>query len=251
MQFVLNQFILPKKELNMNDLELNNFRTQIDGLLEIYNQYAPFTPDGNVVIEAIKPCITEMANQIIKDKSECAALLDKLDETDFWTAPASSKFHANYKGGLAAHSLMVIKQALIFAKPFIENFQDCPGKNNYTVTAEDVFVSALSHDFCKTNFYGVEYRNTKDITGNWIKQPFYKTKAENRNLGHGNESVLQLVEVMPSFIKNRNVLEAISRHMGFSDLSESESYNYSLFLQNPLVILLQMADQTAAQWFNC
>ena len=34
-------------------------------------------------------------------------------------------------------------------------------------------------------------------------------------------------------------------------MSESEGYNYSLFLQNPLVLLLQMADQTAAQWFNC
>jgi hypothetical protein len=38
--------------------------------------------------------------------------------------------------------------------------------------------------------------------------------------------------------------------MGFSDLSDSETYNYSVILQNPLVILLQTADQTAAQWFN-
>ena len=56
---------------------------------------------------------------------------------------------------------------------------------------------------------------------------------------------------MPSFINKRYVLEAVSRHMGFSDLSESESYNYSNFLQNPLVLLLQVADQTASQWFDC
>ena len=84
-----------------------------------------------------------------------------------------------------------------------------------------------------------------------IKKPFYKTKSENRNLGHGNESVLQLLKIMPSFINKRYVLEAVSRHMGFSDLSESESYNYSNFLQNPLVLLLQVADQTASQWFDC
>lgn len=235
----------------MNDLEMTTFTTQIGELQDILSQFNPFSKDGTIVLDAIKPCITEMANYIIKDKSEAAALLDKMDETDFWTAPASSRFHANYKGGLAAHSLMVIKQSVAFAVPFMENFLSSPNAQNHVISAEDVFVSALCHDFCKTNFYGVEYRNTKDVTGNWIKQPFYKTKSENRNLGHGNESVLQLIEVMPSFVKNRNVIEAVSRHMGFSDLSESESYNYSLFLQNPLVILLQMADQTAAQWFNC
>ena len=79
----------------------------------------------------------------------------------------------------------------------------------------------------------------------------YKAKNENRNLGHGNESVLMLLESMPSYINKRYVLEAISRHMGFSDLSEAESFNYSNFLQNPLVVLLQLADQTAAQWFGC
>ena len=235
----------------MNEIEISTFNSEIDKLLEIYNQYNPLQKDGTIMIESVKPCITEMANYIIRDKSEASALLDKMDETDLWTAPASSRFHANYKGGLSAHSLIVIRQSLFFAKTFMENFQLCENRDKYTITAEDVFVAALCHDFCKTNFYGVEYRNTKDLTGNWIKQPFYKTKADNRNLGHGNESVLQLIEAMPSYIKNRNVIEAVSRHMGFSDMSESEGYNYSLFLQNPLVLLLQMADQTAAQWFNC
>ena len=77
-----------------------------------------------------------------------------------------------------------------------------------------------------------------------------KTKEDSRNLGHGNESVLMMIGCMPSLIKNRMVIEAVSRHMGFSDLSESESFNYSNFLQNPLVVLLQLADETAAQWFN-
>ena len=55
---------------------------------------------------------------------------------------------------------------------------------------------------------------------------------------------------MPSMIKNRTVIEAVSRHMGFCDLTESETYNYSNFLQNPLVILLQLADQSAANWYD-
>lgn len=235
----------------MNQNDIITFNSEVDALLEIYNQFSPMKEDGSVVIDSVKPCITQMAQFIIKDKNECAALLDKMEETDFWTAPASSRFHANYKCGLSAHTLLVIRQSLVFAKPYLLNFLESPNKEKYNICVEDIFVSALCHDFCKTNFYAIEYRNTKDISGNWIKQPFYKTKSDNRNLGHGNESVLQMLEVMPSFIKNRNVIEAISRHMGFSDLSESESFNYSLFLQNPLVLLLQASDQTASQWFNC
>ena len=59
-----------------------------------------------------------------------------------------------------------------------------------------------------------------------------------------------MLEIMPEMLQNRMVIEAVSRHMGFSDLSDSEKFNYSNFLQNPLVILLQLADQTAANWFN-
>lgn len=234
----------------MNDQEKNELFTDVYELLDIYKQFSPIQQNGAVVHEAIKPVLTEMIDYIIKDPAESAALKDWMDKTDFWTAPASTKFHGNFKGGLSLHTLMVIRQALVFAKPVLENFFDCPTGEKYFITAKDIFVSALVHDFCKTGFYGVEYRNTKDVTGNWVKQPFYKTKSENRNLGHGNESVLMLLEIMPSMIKNRMVLEAVSRHMGFSDLAESESYNYSNFLQNPLVILLQLADQTAAQWYE-
>lgn len=236
----------------MNEEAKQQLFTEIDELKDIFDEFAPLK-NGSIALETVKPVILEMINYIVKDSSEAAALVDWLDNTDFWVAPASTKFHGNFKGGLSLHTLMVIYQSLIFAKPVLENYFNCPEctKANYLITAKDIFIAALCHDFCKTDFYGVEYRNTKDINGNWIKQPFYKTKSENRNLGHGNESVLMLVSIIPSYVNNRMVIEAISRHMGFSDLSDSESYNYSNFLQNPLVILLQLADQTAAQWFDC
>ncbi len=235
----------------MTDEQINELFTDVFELLDIYKEYSPLHADGTNVIENVKPAIINMIDYIIKEPMEAAALKDWLDNTDFWTAPASTKFHGNFKGGLSLHTVVVIKQALEFAKPVLENFFTSPGAEKYTITAKDILVSALVHDFCKTGFYGVEYRNTKDISGNWIKQPFYKTKSENRNLGHGNESVLMLLKIMPSMIDNRMVLEAVSRHMGFSDLSDSEKYNDSNFLDNPLVVLLQLADQTAAQWFGC
>lgn len=234
----------------MTDLEKNILFTEVYELLDIFNEYTPIQRDGVFIVDAVKLCYTQMIDYILKDLSEAANLKDWLDKTDFWTAPASTKFHGNFKGGLSIHTLMVIKQSLVFAKPMLENFFASPEGEKYTITAKDIFISALCHDFCKTGFYSIEYRNNKDITGNWIKQPFYKTKSDNRNLGHGNESVLMMIEIMPSIIHNRMVIEAVSRHMGFSDLSESESYNYSNFLMNPLVILLQTADQTASQWYG-
>lgn len=234
----------------MNDLERTELFNDVYELLDIFKEFSPIQENGSVVTDAVKPCILEMINYIIKDSTESASLIDWLDNTDFWTAPASTKFHGNFKGGLSLHTLIVVRQALVFAKPVLENYLSSPNGEQYSVTAKDIFISALCHDFCKTGFYGVEYRNTKDITGNWVKQPFYKTRSENRNLGHGNESVLMLLEIMPSMISNRMVIEAISRHMGFCDLSESETYNYSNFLENPLVILLQLADQSAANWYN-
>jgi hypothetical protein len=234
----------------MTNDEKQKLVSECGEMLDIIKEYAPFKVDGTYNAEAVRPAVLEIINYIIQDKDEAASLCDWLDKTDFWTAPASTRFHGNYKCGLALHTLKVIQQCLVFAPSVMENFWTCPDSEKYNITAEDIFVASLCHDFCKTGFYAIEYRNTKDITGNWVKTPFYKTRADNRNLGHGNESVLMLLEIMPSYINKRYVLEAVSRHMGFSDLSESESYNYSLFLENPLVVLLQLADQTAAQWFK-
>lgn len=236
----------------MTEDEKQKLYTDVNELLDIFNEFSPYQENGTFVQESLKPCYEAMIDYIFPDGAKSAALKDFLDKSDFWSAPASTRFHGNFKSGLALHTLMVIKQSLVFTKSVVENYFSSPeGKlQKYSITAQDIFVSALCHDFCKTGFYGVEYRNTKDINGNWIKQPFYKTRSENRNLGHGNESVLMMLEIMPELIHNRMVIEAVSRHMGFSDLSDSEKFNYSNFLQNPLVILLQLADQTAANWFN-
>lgn len=235
----------------MTDEEKKQLFTDVNELLDIYNEYSPIPKSGSFNPDTVKETILAMLSFVVKNKEEAASLVAWIDETDFWTAPASTRFHGNFKSGLVLHTLKVIHQSLIFAEPLLNNYFSSEEAEKYNITAEDIFIAALCHDFCKTNFYGVEYRNTKDITGNWVKTPCYKTRSENRNLGHGNESVLMLLEAMPSYIKKRYVLEAISRHMGFADLSDSESFNYSNFLQNPLVVLLQVADETAAQWFGC
>lgn len=234
----------------MTNQDLTSFKNEINSLLEIYNSDKPINNDGTFDTDKIKNTTCTMIDKCLSS-DQAEKLKGWMESHEFWTSPASSKFHCNVKGGLSAHSLMVAYQALVFAVPLFENFSDTKRAAAYNISASDVFIAAIAHDFCKAGFYQTEFRHTKNLSGNWTYEPYYKVKADSRNLGHGNESVLKLLEVLPEYISNRPVIEAISRHMGFSDVSENESYNYSNFIQNPLVMLIQLADQTAAQWWDC
>lgn len=229
---------------------MEDFNTQIKALLAIFDEKEPIKQDGTFSPEAVKETALAMADYIVDEKESLPAFKDWMENHEFWTSPASTRFHGNVKGGLAAHSLLVAVQALRFALPFAENFALSKQAGKFPFTAEDVFISGIAHDFCKAGTYATESRKTKDFNGNWKYEPFYKTKSDVRNLGHGNESVLLLLDSMPHLLKNRTVIEAISRHMGFSDLAPMETYNYSNFLQNPLVLLIQLADQSAAAWWD-
>ncbi|MCR5218634.1 hypothetical protein [Treponema sp.] len=233
---------------------LEKLKSQVQALIMIYDESDCIRGPKNFDITKVKECYMRMADYIIENKDECQSLKNYLSESDFFKSPASTRFHGNWDCGLAVHTLLVTVQALRFALSLAENYHLSPlaQSGEYCpYTAEDVFLSALCHDFCKTGSYKVEFHNTKDINGNWTKKPVFKVKPEIRSLGHGNESVLIMLKIMPGLIDRRNVIEAVSRHMGFSDLSELEKLNYSNFLKNPLVLLLQLADQSAAAWWDC
>ena len=84
-------------------------------------------------------------------------LLEWLETTDFFTAPASTRFHAAYAGGLLEHSLNVYDVLM-------EKHYD-PAQDNL----ESCTICALLHDLCKAGFYDVEYRNRKNDAGTWEK----------------------------------------------------------------------------------
>ena len=239
----------------MTQEEKERLYSDAERLLSVYNEFSPVKDGKDFDKEATKNCILKMNEAAIENQSEREAFSAWMEESSFFTSPASTRFHGNFEGGLALHSLTVTRQALLVTKPFMENYFLSPAAQKYTekytVSASDIYISAIAHDFCKADVYKTEWHNTKDIFGNWKKTPVYKTKTDTRTLGHGNESVLRVLESIPSLIKRRPVLEAISRHMGFSDLSDSEGYNYTNFLDNPLVMLIQFADQSAAQWYDC
>lgn len=52
---------------------------------------------------------SEIFNMILRDtkRDGIEELIKYLESTDFYTAPASSRFHCDYEGGLVSHSLNV------------------------------------------------------------------------------------------------------------------------------------------------
>lgn len=106
-------------------------------------------------------------------------LLNYLDTTDFFSAPASSKYHMACPGGLVYHSLKVYENLVKLCE------MKCPGEFD----KETIAIVGLLHDVCKVNYYVEDTRNKKDpATGQWIAVPFYNTN-DSFPYGHGEKSV--------------------------------------------------------------
>ncbi len=158
-------------------------------------------------------------------------LLAWLKTTDFFTAPASTRFHGACAGGLVMHSVNVYNA-------MTEHF--------YTAeeNAESFAICALLHDICKANFYKVSTRNVKnDETGQWEKVPFYQVEDQ-LPYGHGEKSVYLIEHFMR--LKTAEAV-AIRWHMGgFDDAVRGGSYAASdAYNRYPLAVKLHVADLIA------
>ena len=106
-----------------------------------------------------------------------AKLLDYIKSSDFFDAPASTKFHLARKGGLCEHSLNVYYRL----KELVEREK---ADWSERITPETVAICGLLHDLCKIDLYAVDYRNQKQPDGSWEKVPYYTTD-ENDQLAYG------------------------------------------------------------------
>ena len=160
-------------------------------------------------------------------------LLNYLSSTDFFTAPASTKFHSAIEGGLCLHSLNAYKR-------FKQNITLEYGDNYLDhISEESIAVIALLHDICKVDCYKIDYRNVK-VNGEWTKQPYF---AYNDTLpyGHGEKSVYMI----SGFMKlTREEAMAINWHMGGFD-SRVLGGNHSIsnaFYGYPLSVIFHISD---------
>lgn len=163
-------------------------------------------------------------------------LIEWLETTDFYVAPASTKFHGNYKGGLLEHSLNVYDTL----KDEVSNIMAKTEKIN--IEQDSIILVALLHDLCKVNLYKVEYRNTKNEYGQWVKVPYYAIE-DNEPYGHGEKSVMLALE----FIKlTKEEMYSIRWHMGFTEGKEQYNYISSTYNKYELAVLTHVADLKAS-----
>jgi hypothetical protein len=153
------------------------------------------------------------------------------NKSDFFQAPASRMYHGAVEGGLVEHSITVYEQ-----------FKNIP----FDIPFETTVVCSLLHDVCKANFYKIELRNRKNEAGQWEKYPCYAIEDQ-IPYGHGEKSVFIISQFIHLSIDEAM---AIRWHMGaWSAESYTERQTLSSAMEKyPLILALQIADQTATFW---
>lgn len=162
-------------------------------------------------------------------------ILTTLSNTDFYTAPASTKFHDSCAGGLCHHSVRV----------FDELVKEWKGEYG-TVTELDIMESlavvSLFHDICKIGYYVVSSRNVKnETTGKWQSVPYYSVD-DKFPLGHGEKSLFMVRDMME--LSSEEAL-AIRWHMNGFEPKENYNYVSKTYGSTPMALLLAVADLKA------
>ena len=159
-------------------------------------------------------------------------LLEWLQTTDFFTAPASTRYHCACPAGLVMHSINVYE--VMMEKHF----------DPETDSAESFALCALLHDVCKAQFYKVSSRNVKnERTGQWEKVPSYSVE-DLFPYGHGEKSVFLIERFMKLRVEEA---VAIRWHMGgFDDAARGGCFAISeAYDKYPLAVKLHIADLEA------
>ena len=183
-------------------------------------------------IEIYKSCITrEGADKFLQYLCE---------KTDFFEAPASTRFHGAYEGGLLEHSLNVYDCLVdILNRPRVKELY------GISYSDESIAIAGLLHDICKVNFYKTSFRNVKDETGKWVSAPYY-TIEDTLPYGHGEKSVY----ILSGFMKlTREEAFAIRYHMGYSSTEDQRNIS-TAFEMFPLAFALSVADMEAAYFLE-
>lgn len=167
------------------------------------------------------------------------ALLDYLtNKSDFFTSPASARYHGAYAGGLCEHSLNVYHCLTDYLAR--ERVTDLYGLE---YSPESIALVALLHDVCKIGCYKPSTRNVKGEDGKWTQVPTF-TYEDPLPYGHGEKSVY----VVNGFVRlTREEAMAIRWHMGgFDESVKGGSFALAhAFEKYPLAVKLHLSDLEA------
>lgn len=191
----------------------------------------------------------EICRMHIKREGIEDLLLWLTNSSDFFSAPASTRYHCAYEGGLCEHSLHVydrlVREVIDEYGDFVD---DAVYINGVKVTIESIAIIALFHDLSKTNYYIQSTRNVKE-NGEWKQVPFFQVnpdpKPEEVYGTHAENSVYMLNNyIATSHLEN----VCIRHHMGGKDFSENhsnETNTTTAFSYFPLALLTHIADMKA------
>ena len=161
-------------------------------------------------------------------------------KSDFFTAPASTRFHGAYEGGLCEHSINVYE--------CLRDYMERPRvKELYglEVSPETIAIVSLLHDVCKIKCYKKGKRNVKDETGKWISVDTFEFD-DTLPYGHGEKSVYM---ISPYMQQTREEAFAIRYHMGFSGGEDVRNVGKA-FEMFPLAFALSTADMEATYFLE-
>ncbi len=184
--------------------------------IEIYKKYIK------------RPGASDLLNYLLSSKS------------DFFEAPASTRYHLSRSKGLLEHSLNVYKCLEAYLnRPRVKELY------KLNVSDESIAIVALLHDLCKVNVYNKTMRNKKDESGKWVQVPSYEY-SDSLPYGHGEKSVY----IISGFMKlSRDEAFAIRYHMGFSDTENIRNVGEA-FSRFPLAFALSTADMEATYFLE-
>ena len=164
-------------------------------------------------------------------------LIEFLEKSDFFKAPASTRFHGSYEGGLVEHSMKVYEILKHKVETNIEKIN---------IPEESIIIIGLLHDICKTNFYKVDYRNAKNALGVWEKVPYFAVE-DTIPYGHGEKSVMMITEYIKLTPEEKY---AIRWHMGYTEPKENYNAIGATYKKYPIALLAHEADLEATYFYD-
>ena len=164
-------------------------------------------------------------------------LIKFIQKTDFFEAPASTRFHGSREHGLVEHSLKVYELLLQKVKT---------ASIEIKTPEESLILIALLHDICKANYYKIDYRNAKNALGVWEKVPYY-TVDDTIPYGHGEKSVMMITEYIKLTPEEKY---SIRWHMGYTEPKELYNTIGAAYKKYPLALLMHEADLEATYFYD-
>ena len=151
-------------------------------------------------------------------------IIEELSRLGFFTAPASTKYHGSYEGGLFDHSLETTKTLV----ELTEKLGLTWGRK------ESPYIVGMYHDICKCDNYLKDYETDKYIYNPEIIIP-----------GHGDKSIIM---VQKYITLTSEEIACIRWHMGAYETDPKMWDYYGRAIEKyPNVLYTHMADMIASK----